>query len=366
MLAAKRTKPVARRESLHANSDPLVTIAIPTFNRASWLKDCVLSALSQTYKNFEVIVSDNASTDDTQKVLREFRSRKLRIITQSENIGLLPNWNACLAEAKGDYIVLVSDDDRISSWLLKRAMGLVKTDPSIPIVITLSDIYYSEVARTWTPSTRLNTGVWNGVDILTALLQLPMLAGMSTFMIRTKELRNNGGFPLDRPHSADLAVWAPLLFAGTAGFVKEPCGILCLHSANQTSRMAINLRLSDGKKVIDQLIDMADRSVKDPQKCREVKFLSRRFFARSTFSHISQYRREGARLAEVLPLFWRWRRELKNVGVGYIFKMSSLLSILLLPVRVAGWSRRFRRTYRLKHGLEAPIGLRLVSTPYPD
>src|SRR4051794_12551277 len=81
---------------------PFVTIAIPTFNRADLLVDCLRSALAQTYSAFEVVVSDNASTDHTQEVLSRFTDRRLRVIRQDRNIGLLPNWNACLAAAKGD------------------------------------------------------------------------------------------------------------------------------------------------------------------------------------------------------------------------------------------------------------------------
>jgi glycosyltransferase involved in cell wall biosynthesis len=58
---------------------PLVTIANPTFNRPSWLRDCVLSALSQTYHHSEVLISDNAS-DKTPEVLKEFSYPKVRAV----------------------------------------------------------------------------------------------------------------------------------------------------------------------------------------------------------------------------------------------------------------------------------------------
>ena len=57
---------------------------------------------AQTYPNIEVLVSDNASTDDTTKVLRELCDKRLRVMRQETNIGLLPNWNACVAAAKGE------------------------------------------------------------------------------------------------------------------------------------------------------------------------------------------------------------------------------------------------------------------------
>src|SRR5262245_13091376 len=101
------------------SSDPLVTIAIPTFNRSAWLQGCLAAALQQTYGHFEIVVSDNASTDATQDVLRGFASAKMRVIRQAQNIGLVANWNACLAAARGSHIVFVSDDDTIAPWLLE-------------------------------------------------------------------------------------------------------------------------------------------------------------------------------------------------------------------------------------------------------
>lgn len=338
--------------SLHSDSDPLVTIAIPTFNRASWLKDCINSALSQTYKNFEVIVSDNASTDETQEVLKAFHDRRLRAVRQKSNIGLLPNWNACLAEAKGEYIVVVADDDRIAPWLLERSVALVRRDPQVPIVIALSDFYVPAIPRTWRVRAKLETGIWNGTDILQELLNLPLLVGISTYTIRTEALRAMGGFPVNFPYAADMAVWASLLFAGKAGFVNESCGTVSLHNASptshdarETSRLAMDLRLSDNQKVIDLIINMADCSIEDPERRRKIRLLAERSFARSVVAHVTEYRREGAKLLEVLPLIWKWRRKLKKVRIGYNFRLATALAVLILPRLIADRFRRFKRTY---------------------
>jgi glycosyltransferase involved in cell wall biosynthesis len=331
---------------LHASRNPLITIAIPTFNRAAMLKDCILSALSQTYQNFEVIVSDNASTDETQEVLKSFCDRRLRVVRQKTNIGLLPNWNACLAEANGEYIVIVADDDKIAPWLLERSVALVKTDSQIPIVIALPDIYFTSVGRTRRAKSKLGTGVWDGIDILEELLKSQMIAGMSTFMMRTDVLRARGGFPVDFLHAADMAVWVPLLFIGRAGFVNEFCGTLCLHDARETTRLAIDLRLSDCEKVSNQIAVFADRSIDDPKKRDRIKFLAKRFFARSTFAHLAQFRREGAKLTDVLPLFWHWRYNLKYVGMSHTFRLAITLTALVLPVRIMVWSRHIRSNFR--------------------
>ena len=200
---------------------PLVTIAIPTFNRASWLKDCIASALSQTYPHFEVLVSNNASTDETEQVLGDFSDRRLRVIKQKTNIGPLPNWNACLAGARGEYIVLVCDDDRIAPWLLERCIGVVEKEPRIPIVLSLSDIHSTLEGRTWPaqPSQFLQTGIWDGTDILVEYFRNEFSVEMCSIMLRTDAIRARGGFPVDLPHAADIAAWAPLLLSGKA----RPC-----------------------------------------------------------------------------------------------------------------------------------------------
>ena len=79
-----------RRESPRR---PKVTIAIPTFNRATWVKGGVLAA----YQNYEIGISDNASSDETQAVLAEFDDHRLRVIRHDCNLGLTGNWNASLA-----------------------------------------------------------------------------------------------------------------------------------------------------------------------------------------------------------------------------------------------------------------------------
>jgi glycosyltransferase involved in cell wall biosynthesis len=78
-------------------NSPLVTIAIPTFNRAAYLVGAIESALAQTYDNIEVLISDNSSTDDTQSVIRSSlrADTRVRSLTQTSNLGMVGNWNAC-------------------------------------------------------------------------------------------------------------------------------------------------------------------------------------------------------------------------------------------------------------------------------
>jgi glycosyltransferase involved in cell wall biosynthesis len=88
-----------------------VTIAIPTRNRAGYLRLSLASALAQTYENLEVVVSNNACSDDTASVLDSIRDPRLRVLYQPTLLGMMQNWNACLRAATGKYFILLSDDD---------------------------------------------------------------------------------------------------------------------------------------------------------------------------------------------------------------------------------------------------------------
>jgi len=119
------------------NIYPLVTIAIPTYNRAnSYLGQTLQSALSQTYQNIEIIVSDNCSSDNTEMVVKSFSDPRIRYFKQAKNIGPNNNFNFCLEQAKGDYFLLLQDDDLIDSDFVEVCMRAANYNTDIGIIRT--------------------------------------------------------------------------------------------------------------------------------------------------------------------------------------------------------------------------------------
>lgn len=97
-----------------SSHSPLVTIAIPTYNRAStYLRPCLESALAQTYPNLEIVVADNGSSDETPTVVRSYSDSRIRYYRQSKNIPPNDNFNFCLRQARGEYFLLLLDDEQI-------------------------------------------------------------------------------------------------------------------------------------------------------------------------------------------------------------------------------------------------------------
>lgn len=89
------------------------SIIIPTYNRSSYLKKAILSVLRQKGVSFEIIVGDNFSTDETEKVVIEFRSKKIKYFKNEKNLGFAGNIRNCFKRAKGKYIFTLGDDDLI-------------------------------------------------------------------------------------------------------------------------------------------------------------------------------------------------------------------------------------------------------------
>ena len=83
-----------------------VSIGIPTINRSSLALRAIRSALSQTYSDVEVIVSDDASTDDTVARVQEIRDPRLVLVQQKERLGLVGNFDFCLRQATGEFFLL--------------------------------------------------------------------------------------------------------------------------------------------------------------------------------------------------------------------------------------------------------------------
>lgn len=119
---------------------PKVTVFIPTFNRADMLREAIESVLQQTYDDFELIVSDNASEDATESVVRSFDDSRIKYFKNDQNIGSRKNWRRCFDLAKGEYITIFSDDDLMLPENLERKVRVLSSNARIGLVHSKYDI----------------------------------------------------------------------------------------------------------------------------------------------------------------------------------------------------------------------------------
>ncbi|MEO9004179.1 MAG: glycosyltransferase family 2 protein [Ginsengibacter sp.] len=115
-----------------ANSEPLVTIGLPTYNRPAGLQKCLQTILSQTYSNLEIIISDNGSTDKAvQQVIQEYAGKDHRIkpFRQAQNLGLEENFNFVFEKASAHYFTWMSDDDYFDNNYIADCVQFLENNP---------------------------------------------------------------------------------------------------------------------------------------------------------------------------------------------------------------------------------------------
>jgi glycosyltransferase involved in cell wall biosynthesis len=111
-----------------------LSVCIPTYNRAAYLREAIASALAQDGVDFEVIVSDNASTDDTAEVVREFDDPRLRYSRNHEDLGRYGNGQRLLELATGEYLTFLFDDDLMLPTNLAKKVRILDSHPKVGFV----------------------------------------------------------------------------------------------------------------------------------------------------------------------------------------------------------------------------------------
>ncbi|MGE3528032.1 MAG: glycosyltransferase family 2 protein [Methyloceanibacter sp.] len=334
-----------RRDPHLAGRDPLITIAIPTRNRAKLLQDCVASALAQTYGNIEVLVSDNASTDGTLAMLGAIADERLRVVRNRENIGMVRNFARCVDEARGDYLVLIADDNLLDPTFLEKCVALVRQEPGLAAVLSLFDIHvldeFGAAERRRVPavaSRKLSTGIWAGTEVLEEYLNGKLSSQLLSSIIRTDILRRNGYST--HPCAGDEATWIPVLLEGRVGLVNERCAIYLVHDDSASAAFSADSRFMDLCAVMDEISASLGQKLPKPATQEKIRRLTSRYVAHQAMITLVLYRRTGARLSDVVRKLRKWRPQLERCSLADVLAVVRLRSLgrILLPPSLARWS----------------------------
>lgn len=121
---------------MHARTNlPAVSIGLPVFNGQKYLGKAIDSILSQTFSDFELIISDNASTDRTREICESYAAKddRIRYLRNERNIGAGPNYNLVFHQARGAYFKWASHDDICAPEFLERCVTVLDRDPRVVV-----------------------------------------------------------------------------------------------------------------------------------------------------------------------------------------------------------------------------------------
>jgi glycosyltransferase involved in cell wall biosynthesis len=210
----------------------LVSVCIPTYNYARFLGQAIESALAQTWGDFELIVSDNASTDETQEVIASYPDERIRAYRNDVNLGLFGNFSRCLELARGDLVKFVCSDDWLDPRYLERTVPVMRDNPRVALLTTAANVV-DDAGRTFgLASAELGPGpVVPAATAIAAQARWLNLIGMPTStLIRREAVAAVGGFDQRFAPASDIHLWLKLLARGDLGWVPESLCSVRVHA----------------------------------------------------------------------------------------------------------------------------------------
>ncbi|HLO48602.1 MAG TPA: glycosyltransferase [Kamptonema sp.] len=235
------------------NSQPLVSICIPTYNGEDFIAEALESAFAQTYTKIEVIVSDDGSSDKTVAIAQSFQTKTsvdFRIVLH-RNYGLAQNWNFCISQAKGEYIKFLFQDDLLEPDCIEKMVALAKQDTEIGLIFSPRGITIGESAKSNPLFLAASQSIkdlhksWfslkpiqRGIELLSDpnWMQNPInkIGEPSTVMIAADVFRKLGLFDPDLSQYLDLDMWFRIMGNYKIGFLNEKLSSLRIHAGQQT------------------------------------------------------------------------------------------------------------------------------------
>ena len=113
-----------------------VSVCIPSYNAAPFIGETIKSVLDSEYQNFEIIINDDASTDNTPAIIESVRDSRVSFYKNERNVGPVRNWNLAITKATGEYVTLLNHDDLFGPFWLTFAVYQLEKNPRIGWVAT--------------------------------------------------------------------------------------------------------------------------------------------------------------------------------------------------------------------------------------
>lgn len=202
---------------------PSVSVCIPVYNGERFLAETVRSVLDQTYRDFELVILDNASTDGSGAIARSFTDPRVRVERNTETVPQVENFNRVVGFCRAPLIKLLCADDLLHPRCLEFQVGPMEADPGLALVAARRHMI-DERSRVIVPRRGLAglTGVRSGVEVARRVVRngANPIGEPGGVLFRREHFLAAGGWQTDRPYLLDLDLWMRLLRHG--GFLGLP------------------------------------------------------------------------------------------------------------------------------------------------
>lgn len=266
--------------------NPLVSICIPTYNRENTILDALNCALNQTYSNIEILISDDHSSDNTVQLVKKVSDPRIRLVVQKKNLGMIPNWNFCINEAKGKYIKFLHSDDLIDKNCVEKELSFFEKNKNVSLITCKRKFIdeNGEVINTmqFSDKTTIESGQKYAREILTKIRE-NRIGEPSAVMFKKKDAIEVGLFDSRFSQLADFEFWLRLHALGDIGYINDALCSFRLHKGSNTTAAIRDGRFIDetyvfidkyyGVPKYKKIFHLSDDDRKQVQKIKTLDFL---------------------------------------------------------------------------------------------
>lgn len=224
---------------------PRISVVICTHNRAEYISQAIESALAQSYGNLEIIVIDDASTDNTQEILNKYSiNPKVRVVKNDQNLGISKSRNLGVRISTGKYIAMLDSDDY---WTdkdkLNKQQKIFEANSKIGLVGTYITILKESVSPTLYKLEISDTAIRNKILSSNQFMQ-------SSIMFRREIFDTAGGYDEELLVAEDLDLWLRIGKNYEFANIPEPTTAYRIHSGNTSKKRLLMVKTVD--KIIDK------------------------------------------------------------------------------------------------------------------
>jgi glycosyltransferase involved in cell wall biosynthesis len=317
---------------------PRVCICIPTYNTAGTVRETLESILAQTYPNLVVHVSDNASTDDTLKVIESIADSRVTIHRHAENIGGEGNFNRCIQLAEGKYTAIFHADDVYEPNMVVKQVAYLEANPEAGAVFTeatMIDEMGNRIGEIRLPAGIVATGgLYDFATMLKAVLRHSNFFICPSAMVRTQvyqqEIKRWRGEQFRT--SADLDLWLRILQLHPAGYLPERLMRYRISKSQWSAKVRLGTERADFFLVTDYYLAQEPvRALLDDTDLSNYRWLERRDrVMRAANLFITGYPEQASELVHDVLSLDALMAALKSKRGAFVLLLGAYVKLLAL------------------------------------
>lgn len=224
----------------------LVSICIPVYNHEKTLRETILSALYQSYRNIEIIIVDDCSEDQSMSIAYSFEDSRIRIYKNETNVGMVNNWNKALCYARGEYAILLHGDDRLYVTSVEKKIALMKMRKDVVIAFSASNVINGENEILMERHPFRKKMIMDGRKLAKySYLTKNIYGEPGNIMFRTAMARELGGFAKNTIYATDWDLWLRISCYGRVAYTNEVLMDYRITRTNVTSKTRFLEMLKD-------------------------------------------------------------------------------------------------------------------------